>query len=496
MYREKALKLLEKLKSFKNKKKPQYIMDLESQKIIESVVNECKSTVFVQQQHGVKVKRYESSFTIEAVGNIINELLANSSKISRQTMNKILFENGAFAGLDTDVELYKGIDSESAKFGAYMSNIYADERDFPSAGMRDELEQIFKKYAREIIFRDSKSENGNLPQINKFRLFIERIVHRPFSIQQFEKEYMKFLKKYSGITNEETLTQSAKYKVKQITSPKFTNRILESIKNGTAIMLLDRKSDEFVNLQNQITSEMFEQMYNIPNLNETFKDLNQIFKDAETQLTAYTIDFRKMQPEQIAEAIKRLNSTSLADEKTKNIDEDGYRNCNVVAGKNNLKLFLPKQNVPLAMKLFSESVYSFINSSEQLSDIDYVKKATMLMYRFIRIHPFPDSNGRTSRAILNALTLNRNILVSFNKEQKDEFLQVSNSIHEKLGSNYLECLYKNPRRASGKENEYIGELADFVIKHSTLNTQEQANSNERNNVLNLEFQQEENQNQI
>ena len=307
---------------------------------------------------------------------------------------------------------------------------------------------------------------------------------------------MKFLKKYSGITNEETLTQSAKYKVKQITSPKFTNRILESIKNGTAIMLLDRKSDEFVNLQNQITSEMFEQMYNIPNLNETFKDLNQIFKDAETQLTAYTIDFRKMQPEQIAEAIKRLNSTSLADEKTKNIDEDGYRNCNVVAGKNNLKLFLPKQNVPLAMKLFSESVYSFINSSEQLSDIDYVKKATMLMYRFIRIHPFPDSNGRTSRAILNALTLNRNILVSFNKEQKDEFLQVSNSIHEKLGSNYLECLYKNPRRASGKENEYIGELADFVIKHSTLNTQEQANSNERNNVLNLEFQQEENQNQI
>ena len=187
MYREKALKLLEKLKSFNYKQKPQYIMDLESQKIIESVVNECKSTVFVQQQHGVKVKRYESSFTIEAVGNIINELLANSSKISRQTMNKILFENGAFAGLDTDVELYKGIDSESAKFGAYMSNIYADERDFPSAGMRDELEQIFKKYAREIIFRDSKSENGNLPQINKFRLFIERIVHRPFQYSNLKK---------------------------------------------------------------------------------------------------------------------------------------------------------------------------------------------------------------------------------------------------------------------------------------------------------------------
>ena len=86
---------------------------------------------------------------------------------------------------------------------------------------------------------------------------------------------------------------------------------------------------------------------------------------------------------------------------------------------------MPKQNVKAAMRIFSEDLSSFVNSSEEISDTDYLKMATILMYRFIRIHPFPDSNGRTSRAILNALTLNRNILVSFSKNEKDEFLKIS-----------------------------------------------------------------------
>ena len=50
MYREKALKLLEKLKSFNYKKKSQYDIDIETKKIIEGIVNECKSTTFIQKR--------------------------------------------------------------------------------------------------------------------------------------------------------------------------------------------------------------------------------------------------------------------------------------------------------------------------------------------------------------------------------------------------------------------------------------------------------------
>ena len=376
MYREKALKLLEKLKSFNYKKKSQYDIDIETKKIIEGIVNECKSTTFIQKKNGTEARRYGSSFTIQAVENIVNELIANSSQISRQTMNKVLYENGVYAGLDTDIEIYKGIDSETLRFGAYLSTSYIDERDFRIPGIRDELEEIFKKYARDIIINESNSNNNFFPQISKFRIFLEKVLHKPFTRQRFEQEYMEIFKKHSGITNEEVLANSAKYKVSQITSPRFLNGVLDSIKNGTAIITLNRKSDKFSDLQNQIAAEIFEQLDNIPNLNETFKDVNQIFKDVETQLTAYTIDFRGKEPEQIEKEIQRLNSLSLVEDKSQYIGEDGYRNCNVTLNRKEASL-LKKQNVKEAMRIFSEDLSSFVNSSEEISDRDYMKMATI-----------------------------------------------------------------------------------------------------------------------
>ena len=87
MYREKAIILLEKLNNFNYKQKPQYLMDIESQKIIDSIVNECKSTVFVKKDQGVRARRYESSFTIEAVRNIVNELLSCIKSIGFDKIN-------------------------------------------------------------------------------------------------------------------------------------------------------------------------------------------------------------------------------------------------------------------------------------------------------------------------------------------------------------------------------------------------------------------------
>lgn len=296
---------------------------------------------------------------------------------------------------------------------------------------------------------------------------------------------MEILKKHSGITNEEVLTNSAKYKVSQITSPRFINGVLDSIKNGTAIITLNRKTDKFSDLQNQIAAEIFEQLDNIPNLNETFKGVNQIFKDVETQLTAYTIDFRGKEPEQIEKEIQRINSLSLVEDKSQYIGEDGYRNCNVTLNRKEASL-LKKQNVKEAMRIFSEDLSSFVNSSEEISDRDYMKMATILMYRFIRIHPFPDSNGRTSRAILNALTLNRNILVSFSKNEKDEFLKISNIAHSNLGEEYLERLCSNTEGLLQMEEENIGELVNFVIDHSTLKNPEQESEDKDKKIKGLD----------
>ena len=156
----------------------------------------------------------------------------------------------------------------------------------------------------------------------------------------------------------------------------------------------------------------------------------------------------------------------------KYIGENGYRNGEVEIKSSGIK-FPTKEQVEGYMQKFAQAVYLFVNSQEEFTNEEYIKRATMLMYRLIRIHPFPDSNGRTGRAILNTLTLNKNIFVSIAKEEKDEFIRLSNEIHNQIGENYLKAIYENPQQASKMEEEYIDGLANFIIEHSTIFVQGQ-----------------------
>lgn len=112
--------------------------------------------------------------------------------------------------------------------------------------------------------------------------------------------------------------------------------------------------------------------------------------------------------------------------------------------------------------------------------LQFPNEREKLMYRFIKIHPFPDSNGRTSRALLNALTLNRDILVSFTKEQKEEFLKISSAIHDKMPDDYLESLHQNSKKAEQMEEKIIEPLVNFVLKHSSIFKQD---GNNESNII-------------
>lgn len=431
--------------------------------IIEAVVNECKLTVlFKDKEDKLKGVAYESNFTIDAVRNIIIELIANGQNVSRSVMSKCIFEKCGLIGVDSDVQIYKGIDSETGRVRAIFSGAYVDEREYHYD--REEVEDILRKYARELIFKYVNRKDSPLPRISTFRVFRERLIHRRFTEENFIKEYMNLLSKCSGITNMELLEQSARYKVKQIMS--FERKIIESIKNGKAIKILDEESDEFRKLQNQIAAELFELSYSIPNLNSTFSQVEQIFKDAQTQLTAYTKDFSTMTPEEIELAIREINSISISDKSVKYIGENGYKAVdNKIEGKN--FALLSKEYVSQAMKLLCKEIHIFVNNSDNLSDEAYVKKAARIICRFIRIHPFPDSNGRTSRALLNALTLNRNILVTIPKDKKGLFVKVSNQINNQLGEDYLRSLYEDSEAANEFEKSITDEFADFIWKNST-----------------------------
>mgnify|MGYP000842442381 FL=1 len=102
------------------------------------------------------------------------------------------------------------------------------------------------------------------------------------------------------------------------------------------------------------------------------------------------------------------------------------------------------QNVPFCMKRISEDIQELVQSASKMNKDDYLKRAVQLNYRFIRIHPFVDSNGRTSRALLNMMTIPKGMLIEVPKERKNEFIKAQRESNKKMDKQgYFELLNNN-----------------------------------------------------
>ena len=189
MYREKAKELLNRLLDTNYVKGPHFPIDIYTQTLIDCIANECKSTVVPPEGNA---HRYESSFTLDTVKKLIGVFITNSCTVPKSIMNNSIYERGGFAGLDADVNIYKGIDSETGKFEAYLSRAYIDERDYGIP--REVIEEMYKKYAREIVLEDARKKDRTVPKFSGFQLFMERMTHMPFTRQHFVNEYMKLFK--------------------------------------------------------------------------------------------------------------------------------------------------------------------------------------------------------------------------------------------------------------------------------------------------------------
>src|SRR5574344_253408 len=444
MYRDVSRKALEKFEELNYKPSPDFGADIETEELIEAITQQCKSTVVkMDDNNEYNMKKYESNINKDVVGEIVRQLILNGNHISKEVMNKFLCKDNDFHGINSDDKLYKD-------------------------------------YARDMILKDSKAKNSFFPKQNTFKLFKEKITHKSFSNDRFREEYSKLLKKYSGVTNENIIKNSVDYKVKYLTSNEFKKNIMNSIKNGTAIEILNKNNDKYENLLNQITAEIEEQSYSIPDLNEAFKDIDQIYFDTKAQLEAYSTDIRGLSPEKIEDKIKEINLISLSSEKSKYLGENGYRNKNATFnnGGDGVKL-LPKEYLEDAMKNLSNEINILVNSSQNLKDDEYLKKASDLTYRFIRIHPFPDSNGRTSRALMNMMSLNRNILVKFPKEDKCLYLSAMKNTNFKVDEkDYLNYLHTDPKKANDIEKDCTSDIYEYIKANSNNGIKKYENTEE------------------
>ena len=110
MILKKSKQLLEKLRRLNYRQIPDFGMDEISEMIISVIANECKSTVLTADEHGnLQSTRYESDIIKENLHQIVRQLIMNSGTIPKEVMNRMCCTRGMLVGVNSDVQLYKGI---------------------------------------------------------------------------------------------------------------------------------------------------------------------------------------------------------------------------------------------------------------------------------------------------------------------------------------------------------------------------------------------------
>lgn len=224
-----------------------------------------------------------------------------------------------------------------------------------------------------------------------------------------------------------------------------------------------KNGKDFDRLLDAVTSETQEIMALIPDINTIDTDISQIYSDVEAYLIGCSTDITKLSPQEIEQTIKQINKASLQDETMKQyVGDDGYKIVNNEIIGNSVEL-LHKRYVENAMKKISEDIHELVQCASTMDKQEYLKRAVGLHYRFIRIHPFPNSNGRTARALLNMITIPKGILVNFDKELKKQYNISLNETNMEIDSKgYLQAIEENSEKLTDIETNTEIPLYKFV----------------------------------
>ena len=89
-------------------------------------------------------------------------------------------------------------------------------------------------------------------------------------------------------------------------------------------------------------------------------------------------------------------------------DKEKYRDSTLLSGDNE---FMKNASKGMNVQKDMEALKEEFKELKDIKDNDeYVDKAIEIYAKFIQIHPYPDGNGRTSRALLDVMLLNRDIV--------------------------------------------------------------------------------------
>lgn len=91
---------------------------------------------------------------------------------------------------------------------------------------------------------------------------------------------------------------------------------------------------------------------------------------------------------------------------------------------------------PQETPAFMTDLVSWYNEEERKGELSPIELAALLHYRYIRIHPFEDGNGRIARLLVNYVLYHHGypmIIVRSDKEHKDEYLRILHQCDVEVG---------------------------------------------------------------
>ena len=454
MIREKAKGLLTKLKQGTGSATifGSSYYDEETQKIIQVITNENKATIV--KKDGA-IRKYESDIYISDVREIIEQLLSDKNSIKNSLVCKLTRVSGRnIPGIMEEVTVAKKVNERGIPYIDIDKPLPDNFHEIISGQInREELErQVIKPYLARICKDDKRlSKRHFISRI--FNPLNRKEVTDPELIKRFE-DYLRT----NTDTPEKQIKTMSKYFVFNILGG-LEQEIVNNEIQGKSVSQKGRRAGYNDMIQN-MSNDLFDILNIIPNPNDGLEEIKDIYANTVGQLEALSVEPQR-NPELIEEQIKNINR-NINRHRQEYYAENGYRTVDVGFRGKDVGL-LRQQYVPQAMKLYSEKLAGLLKESEQMSEEQYIKEVSKLHFRFVQIHPFPDGNGRTARAISNMLLLEKNIPATFTKMNKTEYINQMNAVRGLIDiKEYTEGLYTDHNICDEMEDKSAYKLEEFI----------------------------------
>ena len=460
MIREKAQNLLNLLKQGKGSATifGSSYYDEEVLKIIEIATNECKSTVM--KKDGTS-KRYESDTYIHNIREIIQQLLTDKNTIKNSLVSTLTRIPGRdIPGIMTPIKIDKKVNEKGLPYVEIDKPFPENFKQIISGEIDREAltKKVIKPYIARII-----RQNKQLSKKHFFSRIFSPFNRKEITNEELIMRFEEYLRQNTDL-EEEKISNTAKYFVNNLLgNPSIIQDLINDETQGSSLEVVGEKNKQgYSGMLQNMSNNLFDILNSgsIPNPNDGLREIEDVYANLVGQLQALSID-PEMETGKIEEQIKNINRNINRGRQEYYSEENGYRTVDVgFRGKDAGLLKTPY--VPRAMQLYSEHVAELLQKSDQMSEEEYIKEVAKLHFRFIQIHPFPDGNGRTARAISNMLLLEKNMTAVFPKQNKSEYINQMSRVRGVANNEYIKGLYTDQTICDALENERAYLLEEYI----------------------------------